>query len=108
MMNDLISRQAAIDAIYHAFCYAYCNNCEKKMNEDLCGECHRKYQNWSASKKVIEKVINSLPSAQPDVDSRIEQTIRVLQKNYNLALSRNYIQNPIAWALYETWKEFDR
>ena len=65
-MSDLISRQAAIDAVYDAFCYAYCDNCEKEMNEDLCGDCHRKYQNWSASKKIIEKVINNLPSVQPE------------------------------------------
>lgn len=62
--NDIISRQAAIDAIYETFCYAYCDNCEKEMNEDLCGDCHRKYQNWSASKKIISKTINSLPPAE--------------------------------------------
>lgn len=63
MNEDTISRQAAIDAIYETFCYAYCDNCEKEMNEDLCGDCHRKYQNWAASKKIISKTINSLPSA---------------------------------------------
>ena len=66
MTDDSISRQDAIDAFYDAFCYAYCDNCGKEMNEDLCGDCHRKYQNWSASKKIIEKVINNLPSAQPE------------------------------------------
>lgn len=66
-MNDTIYRQAAIDAVYEAFCYAYCDNCEKNMDEDLCGDCHRKYQNWSASKKTIEKVINNLPSAETDI-----------------------------------------
>jgi len=65
-MNDSVSRKRAIDAVYDAFCYAYCDNCGKEMNEDLCGDCHRKYQNWSASKKIIEKVINNLPPAQPD------------------------------------------
>ena len=66
-MDKLISGQAAIDAIYDAFCYAYCDNCENEMNnEDLCADCHRKYQNWSASKKIIERVINNLPSAQPE------------------------------------------
>ena len=65
-MNDLISRQDAIDAVYDAFCYAYCDNCEKELDEDLCGDCHRKYQNWSASRKTVEKVINALPSAQPE------------------------------------------
>ena len=67
-VDDLISKQQAIDAFYESFGYAYCDNCEKGTiddNEDLCGDCHRKYQNWSASKQTIEKVINSLPSAQP-------------------------------------------
>jgi len=64
-MSDLISRQSAIDAIYDAFSYAYCDNCEKHMDEDLCGDCHRKYQNWAASRNVIENTINSLPSAEP-------------------------------------------
>ena len=64
MKDDVISRQAAIKAIYETFCYAYCDNCEKEMNEDLCGDCHRKYQNWAASKKIISKTINSLPSAE--------------------------------------------
>lgn len=65
--ENAVSRQAAIDAIYETFCYAYCDNCEKEMNEDLCGDCHRKYQNWAASKNIISKTINSLPSAQPEV-----------------------------------------
>ena len=65
-MSDLIEKHAAIDAVYEAFCYAYCDNCEKDMNEDLCGDCHRKYQNWAASKKAVESAINSVPSAQPE------------------------------------------
>lgn len=87
-MQDLISRQAAIDALndeYHGM---------------ISDESMKIYQ--------IIKWLEELPSAKPDANSRIERAIRTLQKNYNLALSRDYIQNPIAWALYETWKEFDR
>ncbi len=73
-MSDLIDRQAAIDAIYNAFCYAYCDNCEKGMDENLCGDCHRKYQNWSASKesiknalnKIVPSVIDEMPTVEPD------------------------------------------
>lgn len=78
-MDNTISRQTAIDAIYHTFCYAYCDNCEKEMNEDLCGDCHRKYQNWSASKKIIEEVINNLPSEQPE-----QKTGRWIFIGYNM------------------------
>lgn len=86
-MSDLISRQAAIDAICEAFCYAYCDNCEKELDEDLCGDCHRKYQNWSASRKTVEKVINSLPSAQPErlTDDDFE-TIRIHLNAYKETL----------------------
>ena len=66
-MKDTIYKQDAIDAIYKAFSYAYCDNCENGMNEDLCQDCYRKYQNWSASKKTVEKVINNLPSAEPEI-----------------------------------------
>lgn len=37
-----------------------------------------------------------------------EKAVRTFQKNYNLALSMEGIINPTAWALYQTWKEFDR
>ncbi|MBQ1776698.1 MAG: hypothetical protein IIZ93_00930 [Acidaminococcaceae bacterium] len=55
----------------------------------------------------IMEYIDEVPSAQPS-DSKIENAIRVLQSKYNKALSQDYIRNPIAWALYQTWKEFDR
>ena len=66
-MSNSIDRQATINAIYEEFSYIYCNNCEKELDEDLCEDCHRKYMRWSASKKTIERVINSLPSAQPEI-----------------------------------------
>ena len=67
MMSELIYKQQAIDAIYNTFSYAYCNNCENNgKDNDSCDECHRKYQNWAASRDTIESVINALPSAQPE------------------------------------------
>lgn len=55
----------------------------------------------------IRRWLKSLPSIQPS-DSKIENAIRVLRSKYNKALSQDYIRNPIAWALYQTWKECDR
>ena len=66
-MSELIYKQQAIDAIYNTFSYAYCNNCENNgKDDDSCDECHRKYQNWAASKSTIEEVINALPSAETE------------------------------------------
>ena len=81
-MDDCISRQAAIDAI---------NKALSRVFTEPCGE----------------QILKDLPSAQPS-DSKIENAIRVLQSKYNKALSQDYVRNPIAWALYQTWKEFDR
>lgn len=118
-----ISRQAAVDAIYDAFSYAYCDNCEKEMNEDLCEDCHRKYQNWSASKKTIERVFNNLSSAQ--LEQRwIPVTERLPEKKESVIVTVNdgaiytdtddwtgeafwtHGDNVIAWReLPEPWKE---
>lgn len=66
-MSDLISRQAAIDAIYAEFEYVYCFNCDHEGNEEWCEDCHRKYMKWSASRNTIERVLNGLPSAEPEI-----------------------------------------
>ena len=70
MMSELIYKQQAIDAIYNTFSYAYCNNCENNgKDNDSCDECHRKYQNWAASRNTIESVINALPSASTELSN---------------------------------------
>ena len=64
-MSDMVYKQNVIDEMYNTFSYAYCDNCENEMDEDRCGDCHRKYNNWAASKSTIERAINGLPSAEP-------------------------------------------
>lgn len=67
-MSRLIYAEDAIEAIFSAFSYAYCDNCENSDKDDYsCDECHRKYQNWSASRNTIERVINNLPSAESEI-----------------------------------------
>lgn len=34
--------------------------------------------------------------------------IKDLRAKYEWALKQEYIRVPIAWALYETWKDYDR
>lgn len=70
-MSNLISRQATIDAMYAEFEYVYCFNCDHEGNEEWCEDCHRKYMKWSASRNTIERVLNGLPSVQPETAKRI-------------------------------------
>ena len=38
----------------------------------------------------------------------LEDAIKLLKKDYERAQSMEYVKNPIAWALYQTWKEADK
>ena len=39
---------------------------------------------------------------------RLQKAILVLSSKYEQALKNDYVHSPLAWALYHTWKEFDR
>lgn len=38
----------------------------------------------------------------------VKQVVTLLERNYSLALRNPIVEKPISWALYQTWKEFDR
>ena len=78
-MDDLISRQAAIDEI------------EITSFDD--------HGDYIRAREIIE----NLPSVQPDMPEFVES----VERWYNKALCKSYIEKPLAWALYQTWKEYD-
>ncbi|WP_295094682.1 hypothetical protein [Ruminococcus sp.] len=38
----------------------------------------------------------------------IESAIKYLHEQYDKALKMDYIKNPLAWALYQTWRYVDK
>ena len=40
-------------------------------------------------------------------DRELEKAVATLRNNYERAKTLNYVYDPLAWALYQTWKEFD-
>lgn len=44
-----------------------------------------------------------ITTARPELKKAIE----LLEKNYERGLDRDFVRDPIAWALYQTWKEID-
>lgn len=38
----------------------------------------------------------------------IYDAISLLKRIYEKAITLEYVYKPISWALYETWKEFDK
>lgn len=41
-------------------------------------------------------------------DKELKKAVERLRKNYEQAKTLGYVNNTAAWALYKTWKEFDR
>ena len=41
-------------------------------------------------------------------DLRIKKAIQTLCEFYSTAKKSDYVQKPLAWALYQTWKTFDK
>lgn len=37
-----------------------------------------------------------------------DKVVDTLRQNYEYALTQELIHKPIAWALYVTWKQYDR
>ena len=78
-MNDLISRQAAIDAL--------------SSIGSVSTEADRKY---------ARSIFEALPPVQSDLPEWA-QKVEECRKN-----APECIHNPLAWALYQVWKEYDR
>ena len=37
----------------------------------------------------------------------LEKAVKLLEEKYDQAQKMEYVQKPLAWALYQTWKEVD-
>lgn len=37
----------------------------------------------------------------------LEKAVKLLEEKYAQAQKMEYVQKPLAWALYQTWKEVD-
>lgn len=41
-------------------------------------------------------------------DAQVRKTVELLCKNYEAAKKKPFVQHPLAYALFHTWKEIDR
>ena len=82
--GDCVSRQAAIDTLRKMQTY------KLFAGDDM----------LLIDQAKAQTELMMLPSAQPEWAQTVERW-------YNKALCLPYIRNPLAWALYQTWKEYD-
>lgn len=40
--------------------------------------------------------------------TELDKAIETLKREYKKALASSYVYNPIGYALYKTWRQFDR
>ena len=91
-MDDLISRQAAIDALSkHA----------ESVKEAIVEEDHLFVDVLTDG---MERAVRNIPSAQPD----LPEWAKKVEQMRGHAEQMPYIHNPLAWALYQVWKEYDK
>lgn len=64
--------------------------CLKEVREKL-GQC-------ADNLKVMKQI---------SVSAELEKAIRVLQEEFDETRNNSYIHNPVAWALYHTWKRIE-
>lgn len=39
---------------------------------------------------------------------KLEKALEMVKEKYEQAKKSEYVQNPVAWALYQVWKEADK
>ena len=88
-MDDLISRQAALEAIRTLQTYKLFSGDDMILID----------------KAQVQTELMMLPSAQPE---HMHTVMLKIAEKYEKAMNTSCILNPMAWALYQTWKEYDR
>ena len=58
--GNMKTKKEIVKILMENLCYAYCDNCGNDMDENLCGDCHRKYQNWKLSRTAAEKIADEI------------------------------------------------
>lgn len=86
-MDDLIYRQDAIEAAKDLLKY---------HGQDLTEELINYF-----STNAMERI----PSAQPE---HLQTVMKKINERYEKGMNTPCINRPMAWALYETWKEYDK
>ena len=75
-------------------------------------ECDANYDGARFTAEWVENALDFTPTAdvvEVDVkDLRVKRAIQTLCEFYSTAKKSDYVQKPLAWALYQTWKSFDK
>lgn len=57
---------------------------------------------------AIEVIAGVLLKEMPSAESKMPEWAQAVERMYNKALCKPCINNPLAWALYQVWREYDK
>lgn len=59
--------------------------------------------------EAMKIMLDEVPSAQPEQPAQdyMRTVMKKVKEKYEEAVNTHYIMNPMAWALYQVWKEYD-
>ena len=66
---------------------------------------YTRYSTQADEREKFKVMIEEAPSVQPE---HMHTVMLKIAEKYEKAMNTSCILNPMAWALYQTWKEYDR
>lgn len=87
----------------------------ERLKDDFCLDCSSfETDRCKENECLIHKMIDEAPPAEigldfqfPEVDKELLLAFNLLKKRYDKAKKSDLIQKPLAWSLYQVWKEID-
>lgn len=62
---------------------------------------------YAGYQSAVTQVRNFPKSEVSPVRPELRKAVELLEKNYERGLNSEFVRDPLAWALYQTWKEID-
>ena len=79
--------------------------CNQIVSDNLRNWCERMQCKLRIAMNYMPYQGKALSSAQPE---HLHTVMQKIKKKYEKAMNTSGISNPMAWALYKTWKEYNR
>lgn len=109
-MGDYISRELVREVMYHNQEPLTEYQLDEIPTADVVDRIALRDALYDADAIMMEgvKIINQFPTAGvAEIRPELRKAFKLLEKNFERGFNSDYVRDPLAWALYQTWKEID-
>lgn len=88
--------------------FAYIKRAELVGDVLTSGDNQIRFREMTGAEAYFEflQMVNNIPAADViEVRPELRKAVKLLEENYERGLNIEYVHDPLAWALYQTWKE---